>query len=297
MRTAFVFSGGGSLGAVQVGMLQALSSRGIHPDVMVGISAGSINAAFVAGHGDGAPALAELARLWAGLRRRDVCRTSLLGVVLAGMGRRSALSSPEPLSGLLQEHLGFSLLEQALLPLHVLTTDLLTGEGVLLSSGDARRALLASCAIPGVFPAVPWQGRLLCDGAFAVDSGIAHAVSLGADRVYLLPGGTACALSRAPRHPVAVALQGVTLLLQRRAITESRGYARDVDLRVLPPLCPLTVSAADFEHAQLLIARAEEATGRWLDSAADQQPEPERFLGLHGHRRHTPPAARCPRSA
>ena len=290
MRTAFVFSGGGSLGAVQVGMLQALSSRGIHPDVVVGTSAGSINAAFVAGHGDGARALAELAELWVGMRRRDVFHTSLLGVALAGMGRRSALCSPEPLSGLLQEHLGFSLLEQALLPLHVLTTDLLTGEGVLLSSGEALQALLASCAVPGIFPPVTWQGRLLCDGAFAVDSGIAHAVALGVDRVYLLPGGTACALSEPPRHPVAVALHGVTLLLQRRVVTESRVYARDVDLRVLPPLCPLAVSAADFEHAQSLIARADEATARWLDSGADQQPEPERFLGLHGHRRNPPPA-------
>ena len=49
MTTAFVLSGGGSLGAVQVGMLQALASDGVHPDLLVGTSAGAVNAAWVAG--------------------------------------------------------------------------------------------------------------------------------------------------------------------------------------------------------------------------------------------------------
>ena len=49
--TAFVLSGGGSLGAVQVGMLQALSSRRVHPDIVVGTSAGALNAGYIAGHG------------------------------------------------------------------------------------------------------------------------------------------------------------------------------------------------------------------------------------------------------
>ena len=51
MTTAFVLSGGGSLGAVQVGMLQALTERQVNPDLLVGTSAGAVNAAFLAGHG------------------------------------------------------------------------------------------------------------------------------------------------------------------------------------------------------------------------------------------------------
>ena len=46
-----LLSGGGSLGAVQVGMLQALSERGISPDLLIGTSAGAVNAAFIAGRG------------------------------------------------------------------------------------------------------------------------------------------------------------------------------------------------------------------------------------------------------
>lgn len=86
MTTAFVLSGGGSLGAVQVGMLQALGERGVEPDLLVGTSAGAINAAFVGGHGMGRDALIELAGLWQSLRRRDLFALRPLHGVLAVAG-------------------------------------------------------------------------------------------------------------------------------------------------------------------------------------------------------------------
>jgi NTE family protein len=283
MVTAFVLSGGGSLGAVQVGALQALSERGIHPDLLVGTSAGSLNAAFVAGRGDGSDALAELAEVWAGLRRSQLFPVHPGRTLLAGLGRRSSLCSPQPFVDLLETQVSFPLLEHALIPLHVVTTDVLTGTEVILNEGDTVEALLASCAIPGILPAVRRAGRFLCDGAFAGSSGIATAVALGADLVYLLPGGTSCALQVAPRHPVAAALHAITLLLQQRAVVETRVYARDLDLRVIPPLCPLRVSSADFSRARYLVARAHESASRWLDAGADTLPAQDRFLSLHGH--------------
>src|SRR5262245_34604884 len=72
MPTAFVLSGGGSLGAVQVGMLRALADHHLEPDVLVGASAGALNAAYVAGQGFDRPALDELADIWCSLRRQDV---------------------------------------------------------------------------------------------------------------------------------------------------------------------------------------------------------------------------------
>src|SRR5258708_10427926 len=60
-RTAFVLSGGGSLGAVQVGMLQALTEAGIRPDLLIGTSVGAGNAAWIGGkpHPQGALVLRE----------------------------------------------------------------------------------------------------------------------------------------------------------------------------------------------------------------------------------------------
>jgi NTE family protein len=60
-------------------------------------------------------------------------------------------------------------------------------------------------------------------------------------------------------------------------------YAGPASLKVLPPLCPLKVSAADFSHADELIIRAYTATGSWLDSNGPDLPMPQRFLSMHDH--------------
>ena len=70
-KTAFVFAGGGSLGAVQVGMLGSLLAAGVRPDLVVGASVGAINASYFAGAPD-AECVATLARLWSQLRRSDI---------------------------------------------------------------------------------------------------------------------------------------------------------------------------------------------------------------------------------
>ena len=221
MTTAFVLSGGGSLGAVQVGMLQALGERGVTPDLLVGSSAGALNAAFVAGHGTGRAALEELGGLWRSLRRRDVFLLRPVQGVLALAGRRTSLFSADPLRRLVEAtNLGYDDLLEARIALHLIGTDLGSGREVLLSRGSAVSAVLASAAIPGVFPPVPHQGRLLVDGCITQHTAIRHAVELGADVVYLLPTGYPCALPAVPRSAVGTALQALTLLSQQQLVGE-----------------------------------------------------------------------------
>src|SRR3954470_13193548 len=71
-RTAFVLSGGASLGALQAGMLRALYEHGITPDLLVGTSAGALNAAYVASRPRTAQTAKDLARVWLGCHRKDV---------------------------------------------------------------------------------------------------------------------------------------------------------------------------------------------------------------------------------
>jgi NTE family protein len=294
MATAFVLSGGASIAAVQVGMMQALTERGLRPDLLVGTSAGAINAAYVAGHGTGPDALDGLARIWTGLRRRDVFPVAPARGLLALLGARSSLCSPEPLRHLLRSHLPYARLEAARIPVHLLAADVLTGQGVLLSHGETLSALLASSAIPGIFPAVQREGRALCDGALADSSAISQAVALGADRIYVLPGGVACALPHVPAAPVTVALHALTLLLEQRLIADTVRCQAAAELHVIPPLCPLHVSGADFRHAPVLIGRARRATATWLDAGGDSRAHPERFLSLHTHRPDERPTERSP---
>ncbi|HEX5087832.1 MAG TPA: patatin-like phospholipase family protein [Nocardioides sp.] len=290
MPTAFVLSGGGSLGAVQVGMLQALGARGVRPDLLVGTSAGAVNAAWVAQHGTSPESLARLAALWGGLRRSDVFPVASRRALLAVAGRARSLFPDTGLRRLLDDHVTMGRLEDARIPVHMVATDLLCGEEVLLSTGDPTAAVLASCAIPGVLPPVAHHGRLLVDGGVAHHAAVSQAVELGATEVYVLPAGYPCALTTPPRSALGVAVQALTLLIEQRLIDEVAGYDPSISVHVLPPLCPLSVSAADFGHAHELIDRSEHASRTWLAQGMHALPAQERFLSLHHHRSAPPPS-------
>jgi NTE family protein len=283
-RTAFVLSGGGSLGAVQAGMLQALGAAGVEPDLLVGTSAGAVNAAWVAGHGMAPGSLEELAGLWARLRRRDVFPLHPDRVLRGVLGAGRAISTAEPLGALVRAHAGFTGLEDAPIELHMVATDLLSGRAVRISHGPVDVAAQASAAVPALHPPVHLNGRYLIDGGVAHHSGVADAVELGATTIWLLPTGYPCAMSRPPRTAVGVALHALTLLIEQQLITEVTTWAPKVTVKVLPPLCPLSVSTADFTHAEELIGRARHATVAWLQQGGDELPEQHRFLGMHHHR-------------
>jgi NTE family protein len=296
MTTAFVLSGGGSLGAVQVGMLQALTERQVAPDLLVGTSAGALNAAFIAGRGTGHAALRELGDSWARVQRRDIFPLQPLRHLLAFAGVRRSLYSEDGLRRLIAGHLTFRRLQDATIPVHIVTTSLLSGEEVVLSHGEALSAVLASTAIPAVFPPVPRDGQILVDGGLADNAAISQAVALGAERVFVLPTGYACALTEPPSRPVGVALQALGLLIQQRLINDVALYADRVELIVLPPLCPLGVSPTDFSQARDLIARARSVARTWLDGGNPAPRHPERLLALHEHCRTSEPADPTPPS-
>ncbi len=297
MTTAFVLTGGGNMGAVQVGMLAALRERRVVPDLLVGTSAGAVNAAYLGGRGMTADALDGLARLWRRVRRQDVFPVDPLRQMLAVTGRRPSLCSSDPLRQLIAGSLDYRRLQDAAVPLHLVTTNVLTGQQVCLSTGDAVSAVLASTAIPAVFPAVELDGMVLCDGGMAASGGISQAVALGADVVYLLPAGHACALKRVPPGALGAAVHALSLLIQRQLLLEVAHLAGRADLHVLPPLCPVTVSPLDFTRAEELIGRAYRATSAWLADGGDRLPQPERFLSLHGHGAgHDAASHDCPRA-
>ena len=294
MTTAFVLSGGGSLGAVQVGMLQTLADRGMAPDLLVGASAGALNAAYVAGHGFTHAALEDLANIWRGLRRQDVFGFAPHRHLLALAGARPSLCGAEGLERLIAAHVNFRRLEDAQIPVHVVATDLLSGREVLLSRGDPAPAVLASASIPAVLPAVEIDGQLLFDGGIADNTPISQAVALGADRIVVLPAGVACALTAPPKSALATAVHAITLLIEQRLILDVAAFHEQIELVVLPPLCPLSVPSVDFRHADELISRARRATHGWLDEGGDKRPHPERFLSLHAHGEHALAPVDCP---
>jgi NTE family protein len=282
-RVAFVLAGGASLGAVEVGMLRALYERGVRPQFIVATSAGALNGAFIASRPQTVETADELGETWRGLRRGQVFPVNLVIGLLGFLGARDHLVPDGAMRKLITSHIEHDRLEQMPLELHVIAVDVVTGEEVRLSRGPAVEAVMASAAIPGVLPTVPWEGRDLIDGGVANNTPISHAVELGASEVYVLPTGNACALTEPPGGALAMALHALSLLMQRRLIDDIESHRDRVKLVVLPPPCPLSIEPIDFGHAGLLIDRAYADACEFLDGGGAER-APIR-MSMHGHGR------------
>jgi NTE family protein len=268
---AFVLAGGASLGAIQVGMLHALYERGIKPDVIVGTSAGALNAAFIASRPQTVETADELGQIWRDLRRGQVFPLNPLTGLLGFLGTRDHLVPQAGLRRIIANHIERDMLEQMPIPMHVVAVDVISGEELLLSRGPVVEAILASAAIPAVLPPVEWEGRTLIDGGVANNTPISQAVALGASSIYVLPSGHACSLEQPPSSALGMALHAVGLLTQRRLISDIERHRDDAHLIVLPPPCPLSIAPIDFAHADELIDRSLHDSALFLDGGGEER--------------------------
>jgi NTE family protein len=281
--TAFVLSGGASLGAIQVGMLRALYERAIEPDVIVGTSAGAMNGAFIASRPQTVATADALAAVWRDLRRGQVFPLNPITGLLGALGARDHLVPASGLRRLIARHVEHEALEDLPLPLHVVAVDVISGEEVRLSDGPVVDAVLASAAIPGVVAPVRSQDRTLMDGGVANNTPISHAVALGAERIYVLPTGHACALDQPPRGALALALHALSLLTQRRLVDDIDRHRTDAHLIVLPPPCPLAIQPIDFAHADELVERALLDARDFLDAGGEERAPIHMRTHRHAH--------------
>ena len=280
-KTAFVLAGGGSFGAVQVGMLRGLLAHGLKADMVVGSSVGAINGAYFAGDPT-TEGVEKLIQLWRGIRRHDVFPVSWR-TLLVFAWRRDFLISQDGLRELINAHLPYRNLEEAKLPVHVVATDLLSGGAIVLSKGSAADAIIASTAIPAAFPPIQIDSYYLCDGAVTSNTPVRVAVAHGATRLVVMPTGYACARESPPRGAVASALHALTLLIARQLVAEIEGLDHNIDFVIVPPLCPLTGSPYDFSQTSALIDRAAENTARWIADGGLERREVPHELKAHRH--------------
>jgi NTE family protein len=273
-RTAFVLAGGASLGAMQVGMLRALYERGIAPDLLVGTSAGALNAAYLASRPQTVATADELARVWRGLHRVDIFPINPRAVISGLANHRDHLVPDTGLRRLVVRHLQIERLEHASVALHLVAFDLLSGEEVRLSDGPAMDAVLAATAIPGVLPPVRQGDRLLVDGGVVNNTPISHAIELGAERIYVLATDdpVARAVPATPRGALDAAVHAFTLLVGARLQADLARYATAAELIVLPAVNPDRIQPTDFDHASRLTTQALIAARAVLDVAPATQP-------------------------
>jgi NTE family protein len=276
-----VFAGGGSFGAIQVGMMDSLARHDITADMVVGSSVGALNGAFYASDPtvDG---VERLANIWRGLRRQDVFPFTWR-TLLSFLWRRDFLISHDGVRKLVDDHIPYRNLEEARLPVHIVTTDIVTGDSVVFSKGPAAEAIVASTAIPGAFAPVHYGDRYLADGAISSNTPVRLAVKQGARRLIILPTGHACANESPPVGALANALHALTLLIARQMVSELENIGPDIEYFVVPPLCPLVGSPYDFSRTAEHIERARLNTDEWLAAGGLERRAIPHELRPHEH--------------
>jgi NTE family protein len=263
--TAFVLSGGSNQGVAQIGMLRALLERGIAPDVVIGTSAGALNGAALAT----SPTLAkvdELEAVWLGLRGEQIFPGGNLKRAWNILRRDDHLSASDGLLAVVERARPAERFADLAVPLRVVTTDLDSGDEILIVGGPVMPALLASAALPGIFPPVVLHGHRLVDGAVVNLVPISHALAGPTTRVFVLDVSDPIG-DRPIRSPLDVAVRAFAISRDQRFELELQWVPKGVDLVVLP--APVDDREFfDFSGGQALIDEAYQLAQRTLDDYA-----------------------------
>jgi NTE family protein len=232
-RTAFVLGGGGILGAGEVGMLRALFERDIVPDLVVGTSVGAVNGAAVAADPTG-EAVASLTEVWRGLAGSGLLRTRPLERARHLARSRTSVTPSDPLRGLLLSHLGDRRIEDLAVPFQCVAASIERAAEHWFTSGPVVEAVLASSAVPGVLPPVLIGDEHFLDGGLVNSIPVGRAVSLGADRIYVLQVGRIDRPLTAPTRPWEVATVAFEIARRHRFAREMAETPDGVEVHVLP---------------------------------------------------------------
>lgn len=231
--TAFVLGGGGRLGAAEVGMLSALLSAGIAPDLVLGTSIGAINGVAVAQ--DPSPdGVAQLRSLWAEVERSGMFGGSVVDRVRHIAATRTSLHSNEPLRRLLDRVVGDRRIEDLAVRFQCVAACIETAEATWFDSGPVTDRVLASCAVPGLLPSVEVDGLHYLDGGVVDSIPVRRAIELGADRIYVLQVGRIEEPLRVPRRPHEVALVAFEIARRHSFATAMASRPAGVEVHVLP---------------------------------------------------------------
>jgi NTE family protein len=268
VSTAFVLGGGGVLGAAEVGMLRALLERDIIPDLIVGSSVGALNGALIAAE----PSLATVDRMvqvWTGLSNRDVFGGSVLGQLSTLARHGTHLHSNDGLRQLMDAELGQRTFADLSVRFECVAASIERASAVWFSSGLVAPAVLASCAVPGLLPAVEIEGEHYFDGGLVRSIPIGRAAELGAQRIFVLHVGRLEQPLQPPTRPWQVAVVAFEIARRHQFGEELAGLPETVDVSILPSgASPPTLSMRyrSISGVQQRIEAAHAAASAYLDA-------------------------------
>lgn len=300
--TAFVLSGGGARGALQVGALKALVEYGERPDLVVGTSIGSWNGAWLA-HDPTPAGIEGLAAVWRTLtsnlvllgiepdapRRHATAALRLLVAARRVTQGYPSLYSDAGLRRLVDKYVGDHTFDDMVVPLRIIATDLAYGTRAIFASGSVAPAIMASSAIPGIFPPVCVGDHAFIDGGALDNCSLETALSLGARRIFVIdvdyddgtgPSPLWCGGELTPAtlrsrgastHALAAVFERMTQVVCQYQLQRAlERIPRGIEVHRIRPGAGVTGGVMDFERSGDWIEHAYTVTRDYLRSHLPQ---------------------------
>ncbi len=262
-----VLSGGGSMGALQTGILRVLVRRGFRPSRIVGTSVGALNGAFYAFH-PGETGVAMLADVWRSLEDEHYIRVNPVRFALRLVARRRYLFKNDFLRRLVADHTVIDSFSATEIPLYITATDLETGRKHVFHEGPVSQAVLASTAIPGVFSPVEIDGSSYVDGGVVANLDLDTAVELGAKDILAIDLSH-CFGQPEPASVMDVITRTVDIVLRHRVEHDIDRLAEDKRITLLQPRIERGPAVGDLSQVAQLLEQGEAFAERIVHDCFD----------------------------
>jgi NTE family protein len=271
-RDAFVLGGGGLLGAAEAGMARALIEAGVVPDLVCGTSVGAINGAALAADPtpDGAR---RLLGLWDALANEGALDGSVIRRAAEVVRRRTSLHGNGALRRMLHERLPAQTFEELAVPFECVAASIEQARECWFSTGDLIEPVLASCALPGVFPPVRIGDEHFFDGGLVNSIPLDRAVQRGADTIWVLHVGRLEEELAPPRFLWEVGFTAFEISRRHRFHSDLDRVGPGVTVHVLPSGLPQRPAATwsnlryrDTRRIARRAALAYDATREYLEA-------------------------------
>jgi NTE family protein len=250
-----VLSGGGAMGALQVGVLRVLMRRGFRPGRIIGTSVGALNGAFLAFYPD-LSGVERLAEIWRGLENDRYINFSPVRIAYRIALRQPYIFSNEFLQRLITEHTSIDDFSATKVPLHITAANMRTGRKHVFSSGPVSQAVLASTAIPAVFAPVEIEGETYIDGGVIANLDLETALELGAHDVLGIDLSH-CFDNSAPSTVIGILTRTVDIVIRDRVDRDIELLSKQARIAVIQPEVEGGPGVGDLRQVSRLIEQGE----------------------------------------
>ena len=272
-KTAFILSGGGVLGSVQVGMIRALSEAGISPDIITGCSVGAINGAAFAADPT-SRGVDRLVRLWSNLAdgKPDLMPRSRIPLIAQMSFKRASIHDPAKLEQMLLDELPVRTFSELRVPFACVATDAHEASAHWFDSGPLIPALMASSALPAIYPPVEIDGRLLYDGGVVNELPLQWALARGATTLYILQVGHLDPRPLEPEKPFDSLMHAYWTARVQRVEEDLAQISDECEVIRLPAGGSPRVRFDDWSRSRELLAASYEASRKFLTTGESSDP-------------------------